>query len=135
MAKVEVVVEEANDEMEVGLVREAPHKLFLAGVGAWAMAQDALEDLASRLVKRGERVEKQGKRLLSERLDRRRNQVRRIVRREKEEILDAEEDFQAWIAERLDHMSVPTKDDLDALSAKIAELSKKVDELKEARTS
>ena len=135
MAKVEVIVEDTDAEWEPGSVREAPHKLFLAGVGAWAMAQDAMEDLVCRLVERGERVEKAGKRLLGERLDRRRNQVRRIVRREKEEILDAEEDFQAWIAERLDHMSVPTKDDLDALSAKIAELSKKVDELKEARTS
>jgi polyhydroxyalkanoate synthesis regulator phasin len=72
---------------------------------------------------------------LSETLDRRRNQVRRIVRREKEQVLDAEEELQARIAERLDRMSVPTTDDLDALGAKIAELSKKVDELKEARTS
>ena len=35
--------------------------------------------------------------------------------------------------EMMDKMDIPTKSDIDALSAKIATLSKKVDELKKAQ--
>jgi poly(hydroxyalkanoate) granule-associated protein len=122
MAKVKVKVEEASEEeMERGRILEASRRLMLASIGAVALAQDELENLAQRLVERGQIAEKDSKRLIREIMDRRRQETER-----------AEKQVEKRVEEILQHMNVPTKSDIEALSAKIEALSKKVDELKKA---
>jgi polyhydroxyalkanoate synthesis regulator phasin len=52
------------------------------------------------------------------------------MERRKKEAKKAEGEMDKRIEELLGRMSVPTKADIDSLSAKITELSKKIDELK-----
>jgi poly(hydroxyalkanoate) granule-associated protein len=122
MAKVRVKVEEASEEeMERGHILEASRRLMLASIGAVALAQDELENLAQRLVERGQIAEQDSKRLIREIMDRRRQETER-----------AEGQVEKRVEELLQRMNVPTKSDIETLSAKIEALSKKVDELKKA---
>jgi hypothetical protein len=56
--------------------------------------------------------------------------MREVMERRKKEAKKAETEMDKRIEELLGRMSVPTKADIDSLSAKITELSKKIDELK-----
>lgn len=122
MAKeVEVVVEEAMGEEESSRFVEATRKVLLAGIGAVALAQEEIESFVSKLVERGEIAEKDGRKL-----------VRDVMERRKKETQKAEDQLEKRMEDLLDRMNVPTKSDIEALSAKITALTKKVDELKNA---
>jgi poly(hydroxyalkanoate) granule-associated protein len=118
--KVEVIVEEPTEEERNPFV-DATRKVLLASIGAVAIAQEELEAFVNKLVERGEIAEKDGKKL-----------VRDVMERRKKEAKKAEDELDKRMEEILDRMNVPTKSDIEALSAKITALTKKVDELKNA---
>ncbi len=107
-------VEEGEEERSA--VFEAVRKLMLAYVGGWAMAWDELEELVDRLVERGEVAEKDARKLVQEMAEKRRPMG---LERRMEELLT--------------RMDVPSKADIQALSAKISALTDKVEELKRTR--
>jgi poly(hydroxyalkanoate) granule-associated protein len=96
----------------------ALHKVLLASIGAVALAQEEIEDFVNRLVERGEIAERDGKELLSDLMDRR-----------KKEAEKAEQQMDTRVEEFLGRVNVPTKSDIEALSARITELTKKIDSL------
>ena len=112
---------EETAERERNPLLEAARRVLLAGAGAVALAQDEAEDLVNRLVERGEIAEKDGKKLMRDVMDKRKKGTEK-----------AEKDLDGRVEELLHRMNVPTKADIEALSAKITELSKKVDALKKA---
>ena len=122
MAKVEVVVNEPAEEEARKPLLEAVRKVVLASVGAVALAQDAAEDLVNKLVERGEIAEEDGRKRVGERRERRKKQAGAGAGR-------ASEVVDRRVQDVMDRMNVPTKADIDALSAKITALSEKVDEL------
>jgi polyhydroxyalkanoate synthesis regulator phasin len=93
-------------------------KVLLAGVGAAALAGDEIEDFVNRLVERGEIAERDGRKLVKDVLERRKEGTR------------FEERIDRQIEHFVSRLNVPTKADVDALSSRIAELSKKIDTLK-----
>jgi polyhydroxyalkanoate synthesis regulator phasin len=105
-------------EKERGSLLEAARKVLLASVGAVALAQDEVEDFVNRLVERGEIAEKDGKKLVGDWMEKRKKVTERELDKRIEELLH--------------RVNVPTKSDIEALSAKITALTKKVDELKKA---
>ena len=117
--KVEVVVEKTGEEEERGPLYEMTRKVVLASFGAVALAQEELEQFINKLVERGEIAEKDGKKLVREAMDKRKKETKK-----------AESELDKRIEELLARMNVPSKTDIDALSAKITALTKKVDELK-----
>ncbi|MGD9047141.1 MAG: phasin family protein [Anaerolineae bacterium] len=119
--KVEVVVEEAPGEEERRPFAEITHKVLLAGIGAVALAQEEIEAFVNKLVERGELAEKDGRKM-----------VKDVMEKRKKEAAKAEDQLDMRMEDLLGRMNVPTKNDIDALSAKITALTKKVDELKKA---
>jgi polyhydroxyalkanoate synthesis regulator phasin len=117
--KVEIVVEESAEEAERSALYEATRKVVLASIGAMALAQEELEQFINKLVERGEIAEKDGKKLYHEAMDKRKKETKK-----------AEGELDKRMEELLARMNVPSKSDIDALSAKITALTKKVDELK-----
>ncbi len=117
--KVEVKVEDAPEEMERNPLFDAARRVLLASMGAMALAQEEMEDFVNRLVERGEIAEKDGKKL-----------IREMMEKRKKEAAKAEDEMDKRMKEILDRMNVPTKSDIEALSAKISALTKKVEELK-----
>lgn len=98
---------------------EAARRVLLAGFGAVALAQEEVEDFVNRLVERGEIAEKDGKKL-----------VRDVMEKRKKEAKKAEGELDKRVEQILGRMNVPSKSDIEALSAKITALTKKVEELK-----
>ncbi len=114
---VEVKVEEAPEERNP--LFEMARKVTLASIGAMALAQEEAEDFVNKLVERGEIAEKDGKQL-----------IREMMEKRKKEAKKAEDQLDKRMEELLDRMNVPSKSDIEALSAKITALTKKVEELK-----
>ena len=119
MAKVKVNVEDVPEEGERNPLLDATRKVLLASIGAVALAQEELEVFVNKLVERGEIAEQDGKRLVHDVMERRRKEAKK-----------AEGEMDKRVEDLLERMNVPSKSDIDALSAKISALSKKVDELK-----
>lgn len=114
-------VQEVIEEAERHPLLESLRKVLLASVGAVALAQDEIEELINRLIERGEIAEKDGRKLIHD-----------LVEKRKKEARKAEEGWDTRIEEILARLNIPTKADIQALSAKITTLSEKMDELKEA---
>jgi poly(hydroxyalkanoate) granule-associated protein len=105
-------------------IKETAHKIFLASIGAIALAQDEIEELITKLIERGETAEQEGKELVNEVMDRR----KKIQKKTENEI-------NSQIEQILERMDVPTKADIDSLSKKITALSKKIDELNKEQSA
>jgi len=118
---VEVSEEEVVDE-EASIL-ESLRRVLLASIGVVALTIEEIGELVDKLVERGEIAEQEGKKLVIE-----------IKEKRKKKTGEAEDVASTRMREMMDKMDIPTKSDIDDLSAKIATLSKKVDELKKAQS-
>lgn len=129
MAKVEIEVERDPDSKEAEIEAEGgrlpfmamTRRILLASIGAVALAQDEMESFVDRLVERGELAEQDGKELIRDIMEKRRRETHR-----------AEVELETRVEDTLHRMNVPTRNDIEQLSAKITALSRKIDELKQA---
>jgi polyhydroxyalkanoate synthesis regulator phasin len=101
---------------------EISRKILLASVGAVAVAQEELEDFVDRLIDRGEIAEKDGRKLLTEMREKRKERSQKV-----------EAEMSKKVRETLERMNVPTRADFEKLSASISSLSQKIDELAKSR--
>ena len=116
--KAEEAVAELEDNDQSHMT-EFFRRMFLATIGAIAIAQEELEALVNRLVERGEMAEKDGKKLVQEMMDKRKSKTTKL-----------EDELGKNVESVLNRMNIPSKADVEALSQDIAALSKKVDGLK-----
>jgi poly(hydroxyalkanoate) granule-associated protein len=123
-ADIEELVEQVQQEAKekVSPLLDAVRRVLLASIGAVALAADEIEDFVNKLVERGEIAQKDGRKLVKDVLERRKEMEMRPI----EQKLDRQMD------RFLTRLNIPTKDDVESLSARIADLSKKIDELKES---
>lgn len=98
-------------------------RVLMAGIGAVALTQEQIEDFVGKLVERGEIADGDARKLLNDVVERRKRVVQDGTRR-------AEEEFDKRIEGLLARMNIPSKGEIDALSQKIGELNRKVDELR-----
>jgi poly(hydroxyalkanoate) granule-associated protein len=131
--RVQKVVKDTAAQVEANPLVGLIHRVLLAGVGAVALAQDEMEEFINRLVERGEIAEADGKRILRDVMEQRRKDIEKAQKTASEyaenprkAVDDAEKRIEAVMVK----MNIPTKEEIEALSAKITALTKKVDELK-----
>lgn len=115
--KIEIVEEEVT-ESENSLLAGV-RRVLMAGVGAVALAQEEVEEFVKKLVERGEIAEKDGRKLIDDTMEKRKNRAQK-----------AEDALESRVEGLLERMNIPTKSDIDKLSQKITMLAEKVDELK-----
>ena len=113
----EDILEPGNNTFLSGLRR-----VLMAGIGAVALTQEQIEDFVNKLVERGEIADGDARKLVSDVIDRRKRMVQDGTRR-------AEEGMDKRIEGLLSRMNIPSKSEIDSMSQKIADLSRKVDEL------
>ncbi len=118
-----VEVSEEGVDVEKPSILESLRRVLLASVGVVALTIEEIGELVDKLVERGEIAEQEGIKLVIE-----------IKEKRKKKTDEAEDLASSRMHELMDKMDIPTKSDIDALSAKIATLSKKVDELKKAQS-
>jgi poly(hydroxyalkanoate) granule-associated protein len=113
--------EQVEQEKEAyGPLLETVRKVLLAGVGVVALAQEEVEEFVEKLVERGEIAERDGRKLIRDLKEKRLHKGKTV-----------EDDLDRRIEQVLHGMNIPSKADIDALSASIAKLTEKVDELKQ----
>ena len=108
-------------------VKQYTRKAWLAGLGAYAKAGQEGYDYFKELVKTGETVEKDGKKLVNkkidavnERVDDLKNDAVQAVEGRLEQIENA---FDQRVARALNRLGMPSRHDLDALSVRLEQLS------------
>ena len=111
-----------KDEKEHGTFFDISRKVILASIGVIAVAQDELEDFVDRLIERGEIAEKDGRKLLNEMKEKRKKRSHEV-----------EEELGKKVRETMERMNVPSRTDFEKLTANIAALSQKIDELAKSR--
>jgi poly(hydroxyalkanoate) granule-associated protein len=106
---------------------EAGRNVWLAGMGAVAKVEKEGRDLFDTLVERGRKVEKSQFKALD-----------RTVARTSERVREVSEKVQEQVEERakevLHRLGLPTRDDLETLSGRLAALSQKIDRVTAAKS-
>ncbi len=122
-------VKDTATSIEKSPLLAAAHRVLLAGVGAVALAQEEIEDFVNRLVERGEVAEADGKKMLKDVLEKRKSVLEKTAEaiENPKKVVD---DVEKRVEEAIAKLNIPTKDEIEALGAKITALTKKVDELK-----
>ncbi|HSC83111.1 MAG TPA: phasin family protein [Pseudomonas sp.] len=119
-------------------VKVYARKVWLAGLGAYAKAGQEGVDYFKELVKAGEGVEKQGKKLVNEQVEAANSQIETQVASVKSSVKTSvsevkgkvevqlekiEKAFDGRVAAGLNRLGIPSKQDVETLSAKLDELN------------
>ena len=115
-------------------VKAYARKVWLAGLGAYAKAGAEGAEYFKELVKAGEGVEKQGKKLVSEQVEAANSQIESQLSGVKSGVAEVkgkvevqldkiEKAFDTRVASALNRLGIPSKQDVEALSAKLDELN------------
>ena len=110
-------------------------KVLQAGVGAFALSVDEVEEFVARLVERGEIAEQDGRKVISDVLSRRRSNAEVATEKVQEQTSRQWSRAEAMLDQQIDNilarLNVPSKSDIELLSAKVSELAEKVDALRQ----
>ncbi|MGQ9927252.1 MAG: phasin family protein [Chloroflexaceae bacterium] len=112
------------------MVFDVMRKLLLAGVGAVALTRDEVEAFLNRLVERGEIAQKDAQHLLEETMAKFRNVGQSRVAQAESQVSSISVQVENNLEQFLNRLNIPSKRDIDELSAKIAELAARVEELR-----
>jgi polyhydroxyalkanoate synthesis regulator phasin len=116
---------EKNEPKTVrGSLYETTRLILLAGVGAISLAQEEINVFLDRLVERGEMAEGDARKLVREVVERRENLEKE--RRAQTEARRA--------AQSTGHSPAATRADIDALTARIADLTRQIEELRKQQS-
>ncbi|HUS93762.1 MAG TPA: phasin family protein [Patescibacteria group bacterium] len=117
------ITEESPVEDGPNPMLEMARKVLLAGIGAMALTQEEIEKFVGKLVERGEIAEKDGRKLITDIMDRRRKKTAEVRSGTEDEV---EKRMEGVLA----RMNIASKSDIDGLNIKITALTNKLDDLK-----
>lgn len=155
VAKKKVTAKTASGKKSINQAQDYAHEIWLAGLGAFAMAQEeggkifkqggkAIDEtsrkvigesnkLFERLVKEGSKLENKGRKLASDTVGGVRGDVESRVEKVRESAQSnwdkLEKVFEQRVARALSRLGVPTSDEINELSKRVAELNKRVADL------
>ena len=136
VATMDTEVAEAAEEAKASSVPMVAivRKVLQAGVGAFALSVDEVEEFVARLVERGEIAEQDGRKLISDVLARRRTDAEVATEKVQEHTERQWSRAESMLDQQIDNilarLNVPSKSDIEALSSKVSELAEKVDALR-----
>ena len=124
MSEQEIDIVESNTSEASNTLLESLRRVLMAGIGVAVLAQEEIEEFVTKLVDRGEIAENEGRSLIGDILERRKQEVQE---RAKKATGSVDRNVEAMLS----RMNVPTRSDINNLSEQISELSKKVDQLRD----
>jgi poly(hydroxyalkanoate) granule-associated protein len=127
--KAKKTVSDTAEQVHKSHVVTMTHQALLVGIGAGVLAKEETEKFLKVLVERGTIAEAESRKMMKEAMERRKKATKRAMRGAKK----AEVEMDKRVEDVLARMNIPTKAEIEALSAKITTLTKKVDELKKAQ--
>lgn len=103
-------------------ILDSAHRIWLAGLGAMAVAEEEGTKFFKRLVEKGEEFEGRTKDHFQDVRERAESRVEKLG-----------DSIDERVARALERLGVPSRVDIETLSERVEELARKVDELKAAR--
>lgn len=134
--EVEVHVRQIDDETtasENPPFVEMLRRMLLASIGAVAMTADEAEQFIQRLVERGELAQKDGEKLMNEMMTRFRQKPQEAEAKAQARADDLGSKMENSVEQFLNRLNVPSKRDIDELSARVAQLAARVEEVRRAQ--
>lgn len=107
-------------------VKDSAHQIWLAGLGAFAKAQEEGNKVFDALVKEGESIQNKTRKVADE-------QIAAVTGKAAGTWDRLEQVFEDRVARALSSLGVPSKKDIDKLSKRVAELTSVVQKLTEAQ--
>jgi poly(hydroxyalkanoate) granule-associated protein len=107
-------------------IKESAHKIWLAGLGALAAAEEEGAKVFNTLVERGEKYESRGKKELAKVKDK----VEGALGKAEGSWEKVGDSFDEKVAGVIQKLGVPTSDEITTLTRQVEELTLKVDQLK-----
>ena len=111
-------------------VKSYARKIWLAGLGAYTKVGQEGSDYFQELIKAGQTVEKKGKKAVTEKLeaanaeiDEAKGEVRTFKGKVEVQLDKVEKAFDSRVASALNRIGIPSKHDVETLSAKLDELT------------
>ena len=111
-------------------VKSYARKIWLAGLGAYAKVGQEGSEYFQELIKEGQTVEKKGKKVVAEKLeaanaeiDEAKNEVSTFKGKVEVQLDKVEKAFDSRVASALNRIGIPSKHDVETLSAKLDELT------------
>jgi poly(hydroxyalkanoate) granule-associated protein len=120
--KLKALVEGRTDNEMAALIKNSANQIWLAGLGAFAKAQEEGVKAFEALVKQGEAVQGRAKKAADEKIA----DVKAQASGQWDKL---EQVFEERVARALHSLSVPTKKDIDALGRRVSELTHEVKKL------
>ena len=114
--KLKELANEATENQLAVRIRESANQIWLAGLGAFAKAQQEGVKMFETLVEEGEKVQEKTKTAADERLAEMRAKATGTWDK-------LEQVFEDRVARALHSLSVPSRQDIDALTQRVAELT------------
>ena len=111
-------------------LKDSVHRIWLAGLGALAAAEEEGSKLFSRLVDRGRDVESKGKVEVDKVSDKVRTEVDKAKAKAESAFENWGEKFDEKLTSALHRLGVPTRDEIHNLTQRVEELNSKVEHLK-----
>ena len=123
------VEEQSTQANPAAPVFDVVRRMMLAGFGAFALTRDEAEQFLNRLVERGEIAQKDAQHLIDEAVAKLRTATPQAPSVEAN-VTNLTHQVETGLEQLLNRMNIPSKRDIDELSAKIAQLAARVEELR-----
>ncbi len=120
--KLKALVEGKSDSELAALIKNSANQIWLAGLGAFAKAQEEGTKVFDVLVKEGEGVQERARKTADEKIA----DVKAKATGQWDKL---EQVFEERVARALHSLSVPTRKDVEALSRRVSELTHEVKKL------
>jgi poly(hydroxyalkanoate) granule-associated protein len=120
--KLKALVEGKSDSELAALIKNSANQIWLAGLGAFAKAQEEGTKVFDALVKEGEGVQERARKTADEKIA----DVKAKATGQWDKL---EQVFEERVARALHSLSVPTRKDVEALSRRVSELTHEVKKL------
>ena len=112
----------AMDSQLSATIRDSAEQIWLAGLGAFAKAQEEGTKVFDALIREGETIQKRTRKVTEDK-------VTEMAAKATGTWDKLEQVFESRVARALNSLGVPTKDDVAALSKRVAELKAEVEKL------
>ena len=112
----------AKDSQLSATIRDSAQQIWLAGLGAFAKAQEEGNKVFDALIREGEAIQKKTRKVTEDK-------VTEMAAKATGTWDKLEQVFENRVARSLNSLGVPTKDDVDQLAKRVAELKAEVEKL------
>lgn len=117
--------EKTGDKAEFNML-DVARQIWLAGLGAFAKAEEEGSRLFESLVKEGEKVESRTRKVAEETMEGMKDKVEKVRGKATDTWDGIEQVFEDRVARVLNRLGVPTNDDVQELTKRVEELNQTV---------